>query len=79
MTKGISASRRKGRSKMKRETIDKFLYHNVTLTDCNGMVMSGYFVPYGKKYKLFPENSGWDTYVYRPSHIRKLETKEKGR
>lgn len=57
---------------MKRETIDKFLYHNVTLTDCNGMVMSGYFVPYGKKYKLFPENSGWDTYVYRPSHIRKI-------
>lgn len=24
-------------------------------------------------------NGGWDTYVYRPSHIRKLETKEKGR
>ena len=79
MTKGISASRRKGRSKMKRETIDKFLYHKVTLIDCNGLVMGGYFVPYGKKYKLFPENSGWDTYVYRPSHIRKLETKEKGR
>ena len=76
MTKGISASRRKGRSKMKRETIDKFLYHNVTLIDCNGMVMGGYFVPYGKKYKLFPENSGWDTYVYRPSHIRKLENEE---
>ena len=79
MTKGISASRRKGRSKMKRETIDRFLYHKVTLTGCNGMVMSGYFVPYGKKYKLFPENSSWDTYVYRSSHIRKLETKEKGR
>ena len=62
---------------MKRETIDRFLYHKVTLTDCNGMVMGGYFVPYGKKYKLFPENSVWDTYVYRPSHIRKLEAKEK--
>lgn len=73
MTKGISASRGKGRSKMKRETIDKFLYHNVTLTDCNGMVMSGYFVPYGKKYKLFPGNGGWDTYVYRPSHISKIQ------
>ena len=62
---------------MKRETIDKLLYHTVTLTDCNGMVMGGYFVPYGKKYKLFPENSGWDTYVYRRLHIRKLETKER--
>lgn len=62
---------------MKRETIDKFLYHSVTLTDCNGMVMGGYFVPYGKKYRLFPENSGWDAYVYRPLHIRKLEAKER--
>ena len=62
---------------MKRETIDKFLYHRVTLTDCNGMVMGGYFVPYGKKYKLLPENSVWYTYVYRPSHIRKLATKER--
>ena len=62
---------------MKRETIDKFLYHTIMLTDCNGMVMGGYFVPYGKKYKLFPENSGWDTYVYRRLHIRKLETKER--
>lgn len=62
---------------MKREKIDKFLYHNVTLTDCNGMVMGGYFVPYGKKYKLLPNNGGWDTYVYRPSHIRKIELKGK--
>jgi hypothetical protein len=62
---------------MKRETIDKFLYRNVTLIDCNEMVMSGYFVPYDKKYKLFPDNGGWDTYVYRPSHIRKIELKKK--
>lgn len=75
----ICKARKGEKQTMKREMIDKFLYHNVTLTDCNGMVMSGYFVPYGKKYKLFPENSGWDTYVYRPSHIRKLETKEKER
>lgn len=64
---------------MKRETIDKFLYHNVTLIDCNGTVMSGYFVPYDKKYKLFPDNGGWDTYVYRPSHIRKLEATSKAK
>lgn len=75
----ICKARKGEKQTMKRETIDKFLYHTVTLTDCNGMVMSGYFVPYGKKYKLFPNNGGWDTYVYRPSHIRKLETKEKGR
>ena len=62
---------------MRRSAIERYLYRKVTLTDCNGMVMGGYFVPYGKKYKPFPENSGWDTYVYRPSHIRKLEIKEK--
>lgn len=60
---------------MRRSAIERYLYWKVTLTDCNGMVMTGYFVPYGKMYKLFPENSGWDTYVYRPSHIRKLENK----
>lgn len=73
----ICKARKGEKQTMKREMIDKFLYHNVMLTDCNGLVMSGYFVPYGKKYKLFPENSGWDTYVYRPSHIRKIELKEK--
>lgn len=75
----ICKARKGEKQTMKREMIDKFLYSYVKLTDCNGMVMSGYFVPYGKKYKLFPDNGGWDTYVYRPSHIRKLENKEKER